>query len=151
MHIFNNTLRPCSSEPQITVCISVTQLQSVSSDDEELNQSVIQAAPVISQQAYDALHSEPPFEDIRDLLESTKSTETNCQFVSNLFNEAKHSLLCHHKAPPNILPTTYSHGCNHKLLPLGLHIKYPFLLYSPKLNGVFCGYVHFSFLVTRER
>ena len=60
--------------------------------------------------------------------------------MSNLSNEAKHSLLCHHIAPPNILPTTYSRGCNRNLIPLAYKVSLsPFLLYSSKLNGVFCG------------
>ena len=58
--------------------------------------------------------------------------------MSNLSSEAKHSLLCHHIAPPNILPTTYSRGCNRKFNTTWL-TKYPFLLYSPKLDGFFYG------------
>ena len=93
---------------------------------------------MINQQSNALLSEPPPFEDIGNLLEPTKSIDTICQSVSNLSNEAKHSLLCHHTAPPNILPTTYSRGCNQKFNTTWL-TKYPFLLYSPKLDGVFCG------------
>ena len=93
---------------------------------------------MINQQSNALLSEPPPFEDIGNLLEPTKSIDTICQSVSNLSNEAKHSLLCHHIAPPNTLPTTYSRGCNRKFNTTWL-TKYPFLLYSPKLDGVFCG------------
>ena len=93
---------------------------------------------MINQQSNALLSEPPPFEDIGNLLQPTKYIATVCQSVSNLSNEAKHSLLCHHIAPPNILPTTYSRGCNRKFNITWL-TKYPFLLYSSKLDGVFCG------------
>ncbi len=93
---------------------------------------------MINQQSNALLSEPPPLQDIGNLLEPTKSIDTICQSVSNLSNEAKHSLLCHHIAPPNILPSTYSRGCNRKFNTTWL-TKYPFLLYSPKLDGVFCG------------
>ena len=113
-------------------------MHSISSGDEDLDQPVIPATPMINQQSNALLSEPPPFQDIGNLLEPTKSIDTICQSVSNLSNEAKHSLLCHHIAPPNILPTTYSRGCNRKFNTTWL-TKYPFLLYYPKLDGVFCG------------
>ena len=112
--LFIHILRPSNSDPQITVRVPVTQLHSISSDDKDLDQPVIPATPMINQQSNALLSEPPPFEDIRNLLEPTKSIDTICQLVSNLFNEAKHSLLYHHIAPPNILPTTYSRGCYRK-------------------------------------
>ena len=88
---------------------------------------------MINQQSNALLSEPPPFQDIGNLLEQTKSIDTICQSVSNLSNEA-----CHHIPPPNILPTTYSRGCNRKFNTTWL-TKYPFLLYSAKLDGVFCG------------
>ena len=129
---------PSNSDPEITVRVPITQLHSISSDDEDLDQPVIPATPMINQQSNALLSEPPPFKDIGNLLEPTKSIDTICQSVSNLSNEAKHSLLCHHITPLNILPSTYSPGCNWKCNTTWL-TKYPFLLYSPKLDGVFCG------------
>ena len=98
---------------------------------------MIPATPMINQQSNALLSEPPPFIDIGNLLEPTKSIDTICQSESDHSNEAKFSLLCHHIAPPNILPTTYSGGCNRKFNTTWL-TKYPFLLYSPKLDGVFC-------------
>ena len=93
---------------------------------------------MINQQSNALLSEPPPFKDIGNLLEPTKSIDTICQSVNNLSNGAKHFLLCRHKAPPNILTTTYSCGCNRKFNTTWL-TKCPFLLYSSKLDGVFCG------------
>ena len=135
--LFIHILGPSNSDPEITVRVPVTQLHSISSDDEDLDQPVIPVTPMINQQSNALLSEPPPFEDIGNLLEPTKSIDTICQSVSDLSNEAKYSLLCHHISPPNILPTTYSGGCNRKFNTTWL-TKYPFLLYSPKLDGVFC-------------
>ena len=40
--------------------------------------------------------------------------------------------------PPNILPRTYFHGANKKFS-ISWLTKYPWLLYSPKVDGIFCG------------
>lgn len=57
--------------------------------------------------------------------------------LRNLYNADKVALLCSHVSPPNILPSTYSQGCNRKFISwLG---KYPWLRYSTQLNAVFCG------------
>ena len=120
-----------------SLCTSHTTV-SVSGDDEELDQpGVIPAAPLINQQSNALLSEPPPFKDIGNLLEPTKSIDTTCQSVSDLSNEAKHSLLCHHIAPPSSLPTT-SRGCNRKFNITWL-TKWLWLLYSPKLDGVSCG------------
>lgn len=41
----------------------------------------------------------------------------------------------HHIAPPAVFPSTFSHGCQRKFR----LEKYSWLLYSPNLDGVFCG------------
>ena len=56
----------------------------------------------------------------------------------------KYSLLYHHVALPNVLPCTHSYGGNHKFGVSWLE-RYPWLLYSPNLDAVFCG--QFSLLL----
>ena len=72
----------------------------------------------------------PPFSDIGALLDPEKSLHEIC--------DEKCSLLYNHIAPFAVFPPTFSHGyqCrfNHSWLE-----KYPWLIYSPKLDGVFCG------------
>ena len=41
-------------------------------------------------------------------------------------------------SPPNVLPTSYSYGCNRKFDTTWLY-KCAWLRYSLKLDGVFCG------------
>ena len=94
--LFIHILGPSNSDPEITVRVPITQLHSISSDDEDLDQPIIPATPMINQQSNALLSKPPPFEDIGNLLEPTKSIDTISQSVSNLSNEAKHSLLCHH-------------------------------------------------------
>lgn len=84
---------------------------------------------------------EPPqFNDIGALLDpaSCKSIESVCQAVSTLSSDDKYNLLYHHIEPPTVLPATLSRGSNRKFNISWLK-KYPWLLYSPKLDGVFCG------------
>ena len=108
--LFINILRPSSSASQITVCVQPHNCTLLVGDDEELSRLVILVAPVINQQSSDALFSkQSPFENIGNLLEITKSIDTICQLVSNLSYNAKHSLLCCHIAPPNILLIMCSH------------------------------------------
>ena len=58
--------------------------------------------------------------------------------ASSLSNAEKYSLLFEHVAPPLTLPTTFSHGCDHRFNTKWLQ-KYPWLRYSPKLDVVLCG------------
>ena len=58
--------------------------------------------------------------------------------MSKLSNSQRYSLLYNHMSPPNVLPTSYSYGCNRKFNTTWLY-KYAWLRYSPKLDGVFCG------------
>ena len=68
----------------------------------------------------------------------TKSVHEISRDLKTLSDSDKYSLLYNHISPPNILPSTYSHGCNRKFKINWLD-KYPWLRYSPKLDGVFCG------------
>ena len=79
-----------------------------------------------------------PVNDIGALLEPTKSIEAICQEVSNLSNGEKYSLLYNHVQLPGVLPTSLVHGRNRKFNASWIE-KCPWLLYSPKLDGVFCG------------
>ena len=76
--------------------------------------------------------------DIGGLLTPEKSINEICRAVGNLSTAEKDSLLYHHAQPPKVLPSTYSHGCNQKFNISWLE-KYPWLQYSPKLDGVLCG------------
>ena len=58
--------------------------------------------------------------------------------VSNLSNGEKYNLLYHHVKPPTVLPSTNVQGKNRKFNVSWLE-KYSWLLYSPKVDGVFCG------------
>ena len=58
--------------------------------------------------------------------------------VSNLSNGEKYNLLYHHVKPPTVLPSTNVQGKNRKYNVSWLE-KYSLLLYSPKVDGVFCG------------
>ena len=79
-----------------------------------------------------------PFDDIGAMLDPTKSVDSLYQVVSNLSKDEKCALLYDHIRPPSVLPTTSMRGSNRKFNVSWL-IKYPWLLYSPKLDGVFCG------------
>ena len=69
------------------------------------------------------------------------SVDVICQEVSK---DEKCALLYDHIEPPTVLPTTTTtmRGSSHKFNVSWLS-KYPWLLYSPKLDGVFCGPVLF--------
>ena len=79
-----------------------------------------------------------PCRDIGGLLTPEKSINEICRAVDNLSTAEKYSLLYHHVQPPKVLPSTYAQGCNKKFNISWLE-KYPWLQYSPKLGGVFCG------------
>ncbi len=79
----------------------------------------------------------PPFNDLGALCDPGKSIDEICQLV-NLSVDEKFSLLFRHVAPPAIFPPTFSHGFQRRFNQSWLN-KYPWLLYSPKLDGIFCG------------
>ena len=66
--------------------------------------------------------------DIGNLLSPTKSIHDKCEAAE------KYSNIFKHVSPPKTLPTTYSHECTVAWIK-----KYPWLLYSTKLDGIFCG------------
>ena len=76
--------------------------------------------------------------DIGDLISPEKIAAKISQDLKKLSNSDKYSLLYNHANPPSTLPSTYSHGCNRKFNISWLG-KYPWLRYSPRLDGVFCG------------
>ena len=80
----------------------------------------------------------PLVNDIGALLEPTKSIKAICQEVSNLSNGEKYTLLYNHVELPSVLPTSLVRDCNRKFNASWVE-KYPWLRYSPKLDGVFCG------------
>lgn len=78
--------------------------------------------------------------DIGSLLDPTAPTDSLNRVVSSLTNSEKYNLLYHHVKPPTptALPSTNVRGKNRKFNVSWLE-KYPWLLYSPKIDGVFCG------------
>lgn len=76
--------------------------------------------------------------DIGDLISPAKTAAEISHDLKGLSSSDKYSLLYNHANPPNALPSTYSHGCNRKFNTTWLE-KYPWLRYSPRLDGVFCG------------
>ena len=83
-----------------------------------------------------ALHL--PCNDIGSLLDPTVPTDPVYRAVSNLSNGEKYNLLYHHLKPPTVLTSTNVQGKNRKFNVSWLE-KYSWLLYSPKVDGVFCG------------
>ena len=79
-----------------------------------------------------------PFNDIGKLLSPSKSVESICHVITQLDNNTKYSLLYDHLQPPSILPYSTIRGSNRKFNISWLS-KYPWLKYSPMLDGVFCG------------
>ena len=79
-----------------------------------------------------------PCNDLGNLLHPSKSITEICTSLSELSNGSKYSMLFQHVSPPDTLPRTYSHGCNRKFNTSWLE-KFPWLRYSPMLDGVFCG------------
>ncbi len=76
--------------------------------------------------------------DIGSLFDPSKSMDDIITSIEKLSNDTKYSLLYNHVKPPSVCPSTLSDGVNRKFNDTWLK-KYPWLLYSPKLNGVFCG------------
>ena len=76
--------------------------------------------------------------DIGGLLAPTKSIGKKCQALNSLSNPEKYSYIFKHNSSPCVLPTTFSHGCNRKFKVAWMN-KYPWLWYSTKLDGIFCG------------
>ena len=74
------------------------------------------------------------------MLDPTVPTNPVYRVVSNLTNGEKYNLLYHHVKPSTLtaLPSTNVRGKNRKFNASWLE-KYPWLLYSPKVDGVFCG------------
>ena len=72
------------------------------------------------------------------ILDPIKSIETIFLAVTNVLRDEKYSLLYHHIEPPNVLPCTLVRGTKRKFNVTCLE-RYPWLLYNPKLDGVFCG------------
>ena len=79
-----------------------------------------------------------PFNDIGTILDPALSAENICLKIINLSNDEKYTLLFDHVTPPSSLPYSNIRGCNRKFNTVWLE-KYPWLKYSTKLNGVFCG------------
>jgi hypothetical protein len=76
--------------------------------------------------------------DIGCILAPSNSISEICQLLDGISNAKKCHLLFHHVQPPTSLPTTFSHGC-HRKFNIDWLRKYPWLRYSVKLDGVFCG------------
>ena len=76
--------------------------------------------------------------DIGCILAPSNSVSEICQLLDGISNPEKCHLLFHHVQPPTDLPTTFSHGYRRKFNIDWLR-KYPWLRYSVKLDGVFCG------------
>ena len=79
-----------------------------------------------------------PYNDIGTIFELANSVDIICRTVSGLSNDKKYSLLYHHKSPPNHLPHTQHYGSNRKFNLTWLE-RYPWLIYSPNMDVVFCG------------
>ena len=75
---------------------------------------------------------------IGKLLNPSKSVESIWHIITQLDNDTKYSLLYDHLQPPSILPYSTIRGSNRKFNVSWLS-KYPWLKYSPMLDGVFCG------------
>ena len=76
--------------------------------------------------------------DVGYLLDPALSMESICQLVENLPNEDKYDYLNNHMKLPAVLPSTCFHGINRKFNASWIK-KYPWLMYSHKLDGIFCG------------
>ena len=91
--------------------------------------------PSSSDEPHSGLLEPAPFNDIGTLLEPTRSIDDKCRAVSK---DEKYSLLYKHIPPPTTFPSTFLHGNNRKFSNSWLE-RYPWFLYSPKLNAVFGG------------
>ena len=76
--------------------------------------------------------------DVGSLLDPALSIESICQAMGDLPNEDKYDYLNNQVKPPAVLPTRCFHGINRKFNASWIK-KYPWLVYTPKLDGVFCG------------
>ena len=79
-----------------------------------------------------------PFNDIGRFLDPTRSIEAICTAITSLSQDEKYSLLYHHIEPPDVLPSKLLRSVKRKFNVTWLE-RYPWLRYSPKLDGVFCG------------
>ena len=79
-----------------------------------------------------------PYNDIGNFICATKSLAEICSTLDGLSNADKYALMYRHVPPPYTLPRTFSHGCHQKFNTSWLE-KFPWLRYSPALDGVFCG------------
>ena len=78
--------------------------------------------------------------DLGALLLPSKTIAEITTTMSKLSNSQRYSLLYNHMSPPNVLPISYSYGCNLKFNMTWLY-KYAWLRYSPKLDGCFVALV----------
>ena len=79
------------------------------------------------------------FPDIGNILAPSKSTDELWTSLNALSKGEKFSFLYNHVQPPNALPSTFSYYGANCRFQISWLSKYPWLLYSPKLDGVFCG------------
>ena len=126
----------CDSQQESYVrCDSATQSQigsPGSNDEPPLSPTVV--SPSGSQ-------SNPESEIVNDIgtvICANESIDKISATVNDLPAAKKYSLPFQHTQPPNELPKSFSHGCYRKFNPSWLE-KYPWLRYSPRLDGVFCG------------
>ena len=90
------------------------------------------------------------FKDVGSLLDPALSIESICPAVGDLHNEDKYDYLNNQVKPPAVLPTTCFHGINRKFNASWMK-KYPWLEYSSKLDGVFCGPCSLLLLVAQRK
>ena len=76
--------------------------------------------------------------DIGMLAKPSASIDEICLKMCSLSNGEKFGLLFNHVELPTSFPATYTHGCHRKFSANWVE-KYPWLRYSPCLDGVFCG------------
>jgi len=93
----------------------------------------ISSPPVVDSLAW-CIDDHGPY-DISRLFDLSKSIDDIITSVKKLSNGTKYSLFYNHVKPIKV--STLSHGVNRKFNYTWLK-TYPCLLYSPKLDGVFC-------------
>ena len=88
------------------------------------------------------------FNDIGALFDRDKSVLEICGIAqpNNLSVDEKFAMLSNHIVPPAVFPSTFSHGCQRRFNHSWLD-KYPWLIYSPKLDGVFVAHAFFFFQI----
>lgn len=81
------------------------------------------------------------YSDIGKLIQATKTTHQINEDVRKLTSQEKYGYLTNHfkpsSSPDYIYPTTYIGGCNRSFRSHYTNI-YPWLVYSPSLDGAFC-------------